>query len=98
MREYYFIRLADYVIADGTATDILWRGDAVDAEDDDAVCRSYRAAMDALREVVDSTLSGVGGRSRITTLMLCGPVSDAMRGADDEYITTDKILKVVKIY
>lgn len=98
MREYYFIRLADYVIADGTATDIVWRGEAVDTEDDDAVCRAYKAAMDALREVVDSALSGIGGRSGITALMLCGPVSDAMRGADDEYITTDKIVKVVKIY
>jgi hypothetical protein len=100
MREYYFIRLAKYTIADGTDENIVWRGEAVDTEDDDAVCRAYKAAMAALREVVvGNALSGPLFCCRwITTIMLCGPVDAAIRDTDGEYTTTDKIVKVVKIY
>ena len=99
MKEYYFIRLAHYTIADGTVADIVWRSETANTEDDDAVCRAYKAAMAALREEVGNELSGTLFCCRwIATIMLCGPVSDAMRGTDGEYTTTDKIVKVVKIY
>lgn len=100
MREYYFIRLANYtIVADGTVEDIVWRGEAVDTEDDDAVCRAYKAAMAALREVVGNALSGpLFCCQRITTIMLCGPVDAAIRDTDGEYTQNEKIIKVVKIY